>query len=316
MNQVGGARAPPANPAEGGASMSRELARARKPGPQIGAAARACVSDAAECLEACGRGDQNVHAAIHDARRTLKRARALLRLARPFTEADSARELADALREAGGMLAPARDRRARLEALDRLTSADPRLGSEDLARLRRRWSAAADAAAPPPELLRTVARHLRQVEVALEGLPMRKHGSPRRALKQIHRRGRRALCAVLEGPHDPARYHQLRKRGKELRHVLEFVEPAWPPVLGAWATEAHELTDLLGEANDVGLVLEGLDDDPSDAVYRLLLAERDRRWRAALPLARRLWADRPGAFARRITGILGAWTLDGAAAPS
>jgi len=293
--------------------MSRELAHASKPGPQIGAAAGACVSDAADALEACERGDENVHGAIHDARRTLKRARALLRLARPFTEADSARELAGALREAGRMLAPARDRRARIEALDRLTSADPRLESDDLAHLRRRWSAAADAAAPASELLRTVARRLRQVEVALEALHLRTHGSPRPALKQIHRRGKRALHGVLDRLEDPARHHELRKRAKELRHVLEFLEPAWPPVLGAWATEAHELTDLLGEANDIGLVLEGLDNDPSDRVHRLLLAERTRRWSAAPPLARRIWADPSGAFARRVTGILRAWKVDGAA---
>lgn len=293
--------------------MSRELTDARKPGPQIGAAARAYVSDAAEALETCGPGPADVHSAIHDARRTLKRARALLRFARAFTEADSARALAVALREAGRMLAPARDQRARLEALDRLVSSDPRLDCDEVGRLRRRWCAAAEAVAPAPEALLTVARRLRQVEVAMEALHLRKHGSPRSALKRIHHRGKRALHGLLHEPGDPARYHELRKRAKELRHVLEFMAPAWPPVLGAWAAEAHRLTDLLGEANDIGLVLEGLDGDPSEAVWGVLLSERDRRWHASLPLARRIWADRPGAFAKRVTGILRAWSSDAVA---
>ncbi|MEQ9569346.1 MAG: CHAD domain-containing protein, partial [Longimicrobiales bacterium] len=97
---------------------------------------------------------------------------------------------------------------------------------------------------------------------------------------------------------------------KDLRHALEFLEPGWPAVFRPLVDELHALTDRLGDANDLTLVLERLATDPplvAPADRPLLEAvvrdARRARWQAATPMARTMWAPDPAALA----GVIVAW---------
>ncbi len=116
--------------------------------------------------------------------------------------------------------------------------------------------------------------------------------------------GRKAAKRALARVDDPAAWHAVRKRAKDLRYAVEFLEPGWPTVLGALADELHTLTDRLGDANDLTLVLERLAREPllvDPRVGRRVAAActdaRRARWRAAGPQLRRVWASEPGATA-------------------
>lgn len=250
---------------------------------------------------------------VHAARRHLKRARALIRLGRAGWP-DGGRTLDRRLRDAGRALGRVRDTEARVEALEALRSrpetADPDLLDVALGRLRdeRDRARAAQAAAPD------AVRHIRKAQAHLRAHPPRGRGRGaalfEAGLGAMLAAGGKAARRALARADDPAAWHAVRKRAKDLRYAVEFLEPAWPPVLGALADELHTLTDRLGDANDLTLVLDRLARDPAvvapgvgRGVARMCADARRARWQAAVPQVRRIWAPEPAAAA----AVLVAW---------
>jgi hypothetical protein len=95
---------------------------------------------------------------------------------------------------------------------------------------------------------------------------------------------------------------------KDLWYHERLLKKAWPPVLGAQADEAHELSDLLGGEHDLAVLAERLGDDPPTEVTDDVLDLIDER-RAVLlaqirALGRRVYAEKPKAFERRIGSYL------------
>ena len=126
-------------------------------------------------------------------------------------------------------------------------------------------------------------------------------------LRSIYKRGRKAVIRLDDSNSDARAFHRLRKRAKDLRHALEFLEVLWPAVLTAWHTELHRLTDLLGEANDYSLVLADLRPHAPDEVTSILRRARQRRWRDARPLAQRIWSCKSQEFIYFVNALWLAW---------
>jgi CHAD domain-containing protein len=251
---------------------------------------------------------------VHTARRVLKRARALVRLGRAAWPADDRRRLGRPLRDAGRHAAEARDAEARIEAVDRLAwQLEPRY-AEALDDLHGRLALGAPASVPGREPDAAIAAARAEVERArdlLKQSPPRGRGRGivvfEPGLTRITERGAEALDHARTHPDEADAYHDLRKRSKDLRHALEFLEPAWPTILGVWASELHRLTDDLGEANDLTLLLAWTDRHPSTAhpgdtpPLRAAIREvQAARRSTALALAGRIWEPPPAAFARTV----------------
>lgn len=103
-----------------------------------------------------------------------------------------------------------------------------------------------------------------------------------------------------------------RKSAKHLRYQVELLKDCWPPPLKAFCGELHRLTDLLGEDHDLAALRQGLaaSEVPRDALkaLRALIDRRQAELRArAERLGRRLYAERPAAFARRMKAYWKAW---------
>jgi CHAD domain-containing protein len=133
-------------------------------------------------------------------------------------------------------------------------------------------------------------------------------------LRRAYRRGRNRMQRAGEHRSDEA-LHEWRKRVKDLWYHLTLVTPAWPTVLDVTATAAHDLSDALGDAHDLAVLLQaaqarpGTFDAPAES---RLLGDLVARRRAALqslawPLGRRLYAERPKAYTRRVSGYLDVW---------
>jgi CHAD domain-containing protein len=203
---------------------------------------------------------------VHEARRSLKFARALLRLARDAsaepagTEASIPEEL-DRLRDLGRDLSTFRDAEVLVETAEALVA----FGLPDTGR----W-------APLVERLRARNRRVAEASGAEEirarvirGLRAATRRSPRAVpdalsvervrtgLRRSHGRGREAMVQATGPGGTAADHHRWRKRVKDLRHQLELLEPLRPPEIPATAEELHHLGDLLGHANDL-VVLQGV----------------------------------------------------------
>ncbi|MGD0184824.1 MAG: CHAD domain-containing protein [Roseiarcus sp.] len=250
-------------------------------------------------------GDEAEH--IHDVRKTLKGAGGLARLFTPFAGA-SAYQALDVINAARRRVGRARDLDILPGVLKRLNG--PAETQEILLRVIagqreavRRAHRAIDAAG--------VAAELRALARSVEGWDIQSAGAEpllaalRRTYRGARRIGQRALAS-----RDAGDLHALRARVVDLSHQLQAFEPAWPAMFQAMERELHRLRTTLGDHNDLTVLAEfarGRPELPPGEAERLIaLVVRRRRplERRASDRFSRLFAERPGAFERRIAAYL------------
>lgn len=254
--------------------------------------------------------------AVHEARLHLKKARSLLRLARPAIEEAYAHENAR-LREVARQLSRQRDRQAVIEALEKLDGhAEQQWGCSDEQRLglqavRERLSArhsATDGQAEldrlMPELTGALAAAADEVERWAERVD---DGDDLMAgFAASYRRGRRALRRVLRDA-TAENLHEWRKESKYHRYQVRLFQDAWPFMLEARYEELKRLSDLLGDDHDLVVAVERvradlatvLGDIALDELRQMIERRRKELQAEAIPLGRLLYAEKPKQIARR-----------------
>ena len=260
-----------------------------------------------------GRGDPDVDKAVHDARKRLKKTRAALRLAREDIGNSVRRRENVVMRDAARRLSGARDAQVLIETLDDVSQRTGlSLPADGVAALRSQLVAARERKlaeiGSSGGAAAEAADELSSVRERIESWPLDDEGfeSASRGLERIHSRGRDAMRDAFEKGDDEA-WHEWRKRVKDLWYSLRVVCPVAPVQLGGMVKEADELSDVLGDHNDVAVLRAALDQhgdalEPghSELIRAALDRRRDDLRLAAEPLARRLYAERPKAFARRL----------------
>jgi CHAD domain-containing protein len=100
--------------------------------------------------------------------------------------------------------------------------------------------------------------------------------------------------------------HKWRKRVKDLWYEMRLLGPLCGPVIGGAAEEADQLSDLLGDEHDLGvlrqILVELAPELPADveSLVELVDLRREQLQTRALLIGRRTYAEKPRAFARRI----------------
>jgi CHAD domain-containing protein len=258
------------------------------------------------------RFDDDPVEAVHEARKSLKKTRALLRLVRPGLGDRVYRRENRSLRDAGRLISGARDADVLVETVERLAERYVgRIPAADFEGLRdhlRAASLAARAGSAGGGRI-TAAGMLDGVVGRIDDWPLERcHGKTLAAgLERAYRRGRHAFAAADADP-TIERLHDWRKRVKDLWYHQRLVCPAWPEVLGAQAEEAHRLSEILGDDHDLAVLALLFADEsearppvPIDPAPLLALVAE---WRAELLASARhlgglVYAERPVAFARR-----------------
>jgi len=107
--------------------------------------------------------------------------------------------------------------------------------------------------------------------------------------------------------------HEWRKRVKDFWYHQRLLEEAWPTVMAAQAREAHALSEALGDDHDLAVLAEHLaeGDEPlaresigSDELLELAARRRAELVDSAAQLRRRLFAEPPNAYGRRLKSYL------------
>lgn len=253
-----------------------------------------------------GNTDSSPEQAVHEARKDMKKLRSLLRLVRAELGDKRYRRENDRFREAGATLARFRDGDVMLATLDGLNSAPPALRSALEAHRR------ALAAVGRERRIREVLVALEEGRERIADWPLERDGFKplREGLEGVQRRGRHAWRAVEREPTTEA-LHEWRKRVKDRWYLLNLLGDAWPAPLKAEADEAHALSDRLGEDHDLavlqGWAHEHLGDDDLDGLDDEVERRRTRLQAEAIALGRRLFAERPRDFRRRIADLWKVW---------
>ena len=250
-----------------------------------------------------GKSDSTAEEAVHEARKDLKKLRALLRMARAELGEDTFRRENVCFRDAGRELAGVRDSDVMLETLRAL---ELPAGMEGELRTTIEAHRAAGGGDGRRTAAAGVVAMLREARGRVNGWPLERDSfdALRDGLERTYRRGRRAFRAARTDPTVEA-LHEWRKRVKELWYHHSLLRALWPPVMEAVGDEAHELTNRLGDDHDLamlaGWVREHAEAEPEffEAVER----RRSELQGEAIALGERLYADRPDAYVRRLRGL-------------
>jgi CHAD domain-containing protein len=247
-----------------------------------------------------GKSDSTPEEAVHEARKDLKKLRALLRMTRAELGEDTFARENTCFRGAGRELAGVRDEDVMLDTLKEL-DVPAAMGLELRKAIQghrdRNGGGGRRAAAAG------VVAMLREARGRVDDWPLERDSfdALRDGLKRTYRRGRRDFRAVRTAPSAEG-LHEWRKRVKELWYHHTLLRALWPPVMQAVGDEAHALADRLGDDHDLAMLADWVRDH-NEAEPEFFEAVERRRLELqaeAMALGARLYADKPSAYVRRL----------------
>ena len=279
--------------------------------------ARGRAERAAERLREAG--EDELAAAIHGARKDLKKLRALLRLVREELGEKTFKRENRRYRDAAQLLAASRDAEVKLQTLRALRErAGGELAPAPVASWERMLEADRDevASATAAATGARVAAALAAIEAgaaAIEEWPLADDSWElvEAGLTRAYREGREEL-GKLGGEGSDAAVHELRKRVKDLWYQLRLLVDAWPGPLGETVDQLDSLAEALGDHHDLSLLAGDLERrgpifaDP-EAVAGLIVARQRELLDEARAIGIRVYAEKPNAFRRRIRAYWRAW---------
>jgi CHAD domain-containing protein len=288
--------------------MSRTAPRGADSGP--GERLRtASVEVLAEARRQVDEPEADDATAVHEFRKAMKRWRAILRLYEPLFGEEAIKLRLEA-RDLARELARTRDARAARDALTDLGKET--LSARTRATLKSRLEAigtAAEASTLTDDLRWRMRDTLDHATAAESAWPLDEVAFGRIAdgLAASYERARDAF------PDDwatasPEEMHIFRQRVVVHRYQMELAVPLWPKIGRVWVAEAQKLRDRLGHYQDL-TVLRGFTAPHQPlAPWRsrlepLIAARQVEHAVAAARVARRLFAEKPKAFRRRLMGL-------------
>lgn len=250
--------------------------------------------------------------AVHETRKAIKRLRALLQLIRHGVNPDDLRREKQRLRHVAHSLAGARDAQVMLETACKLKdgplSETAQGASQLLIGLLEKQRVSAEAKLSTKAGTLPLAE-LEQARAAMRTLPLDSLTLDKvfDAFTEAYRRGRKRHAALRADSHDEG-FHDLRKDvQKHWRHLQLFSE-AWPKTMRPYVSLARSLSETLGEDHDLAVLAVYVRENSGklgpmrgvEAYLRACASRQTKLRQHADLLARRLYAEKPGALCRRI----------------
>jgi CHAD domain-containing protein len=261
---------------------------------------------------------------VHEARKAIKRMRALARLLRDELGEHEFSRVNASLRSAGRRLGGARDAEVRLATLRELIERHPHALAPS--------QGSSNGSGPRREGIRRLEEQLRHErlnssqpsdidEVLADIAAMRDQlarwslvdidfGTLSPGLRRVYREGRQryARCAREHG-HDEQDVHDWRKRVKSLYYALDMLGAKKAKGARRAARRADRLGDLLGSEHDLWMLCAYVEEHPEafgadtaakDELLKRIEQRRRHLRKRALSLGARLYKRKPGRFTRRI----------------
>jgi CHAD domain-containing protein len=264
--------------------------------------ARKQLSKALGVLDCGGADDRD--GAIHEVRKRIKKARALIQLARGAVGRKAIERANRQLRDAGRPLSAARDAAVLIQALDDLADRDDNLVPPGLiaevreALVAHRREVVGEKIGEGDGLAR-VARAIRATRRLLADWKFEDGVEP--SYKRSYRRGRDWLKSASDDP-SPESLHEFRKRVKTFKDQLSTsgADPQGP--VGRLQRLAGLLSEELGRVHDLDILREFIQ---AQEGFSSLLGPLDRRRlalrREALVRAKVVFLDKPRVFHELLT---------------
>ncbi len=263
---------------------------------------------------------EDVHEAIHDVRKRLKKLRALLRLVRDDTGKAFYKKWNVFYRDTGRQLAALRDAHKHTETYRTLAEKyageiPAGLQNHLPAWLEEQKNNLVDEKLKRGDMLEQVKNELINSRKDIQNWPVSEEltfGVVAPGLKRVYKRGLKACAAAVENP-DAAHYHEFRKRAKYLWYHVRLLKMMWPELLRRLARENHRLATLLGDDHDLMVLQQTLTQVPSvgrdrdHPLNRIIHRESAALRQNIHGRAARIYAEKAGRFSRRMAEYRAAW---------
>jgi CHAD domain-containing protein len=262
-----------------------------------------------------GKGEADLDDAIHEARKSMKKIRGVLRLVRPEL-GDFYRQENTFFRDVGRTLSEFRDAGAMIETFDALRDKyRGELGRSRLASIRRGLLARKEQSGKQGGIEKArnrMAAALRRRAKRVATWPLAADGFAAIApgLETTLRRGQRALVRARKDPL-PENYHEWRKRVKDHWYHVRLLEGVWDSGMQAYEKSLKELEGLLGEDHNL-VVLRGkvqtepawYGKEPEIALLIKLIGACQRELRDhALAAGKDIYGEKPERFTKRMRRV-------------
>jgi CHAD domain-containing protein len=255
----------------------------------------------------------DIHLAIHESRRTLKRIRAVLRLVRDEIGYSNYYRENILMRDLGRRLSGARDHQVLLRTFSSLEEVYPAFFSgSEISRIKQSVEEQIDLEINhfmydlggfeqfKDDLVDALGRvdqycTIRNDFLAIENGLRRNYKQGRNLLKQI-------------GREDHEIFHEFRKRSKYFLHHIQILRPLFPRLMKAYAKSIQKYSELLGETRDyyrLEMFLEEPGSQPIPADSRKKMTGKIRQVRNELLEkifldSSHIYAEKPGALVNRM----------------
>jgi len=263
-------------------------------------------------------GNTNRDEAIHEARKSIKKVRALVRLVSAELGGEYPRENAR-LRDIARRLSEFRDAFAIIATFDDLKKKFKdetvrKLRSVRAALVRKRNAAGREE--DVGIVLDHAAAALRKAARRVKAWPLQTDGyaaiGP--GLEATYRAGRAALASARKDP-QPGNYHELRKRVKDHWYHVRLLESLWTDVMSAYEKSLKDLETRLGNDHNLAVLRERIVAEPAfygkqadiDLILDLIDAYQKELRDGSLSLAERIYEEKPKEFTRRMHHLWDTW---------
>lgn len=265
--------------------------------------------------------------AIHEARQTYKKCRAILRLMRDAMGYASYYRENISLREMQRELSRIRDADVQYTLFKRLTKSYPKY-------CRKAWFTSiienarmnydqemnrfleTDKAADISSYTRSKAAQIQQYELTGEGFEIIEDG-----LSRIYRQGREMGKMIFSQEADPYEIHAFRKKAKYLQYQLSYLRTISKALFKAMSTTMEQLTENLGYYNDLHIACTRIQEYAEEnklthkklgLLVSRLREEMQKTKSETKKVYELLYVEKPNHFIKRISRYWEShmWTLD------
>lgn len=254
---------------------------------------------------------------VHETRKHLKKARAVLHLVRKEIGRELYKRQDHCLRDVGRLISEVRDAEVRLDTVRQLQGLNGRGGQRKYRKLEEMLCL---------ELENFVVAF---AEWHVQAIPMLEAVREKFEAWPVDDYDNAQLCDVIQGSYKIARralavakvkrtsecFHEFRTATKRLGSQLRLIRPVNPVVLGSLEAELKALGDLLGRAHDLSFLGQRLQSEhgkkigkETHEILAVIEASVSDLQRGAADLAERFFAQRPRDFGSRIADWLEKWS--------
>lgn len=279
--------------------MAYRMKRGEPVSDAIKRIAREELADAAVTLRA-GPNDT----AIHEARKSLKKVRALLRLVKSDLGSDYRAENAR-LRGIGRRLSPLRDAKAMIEAVERIGEHHRVPAPVRNGLWRRKLLVEKRVGIQERAMAAAVALDDERERADQWPLETKGFAAIDRGFETAFRRGRKALARYLKTGHRED-LHEWRKRVKDHWYHVRLLEDLWTEAMKGYEHALKTLEDLLGETLNLWMLHDQL--PPTHAAFAgTVERERKELLDRAIKVGEHVYSEKPRRLVKRVRCLWDQW---------